>query len=127
MLKSFKKIIKKIKMNLFYNKVINSLRGDQKEQTAARNAEFAQAALQTKKQQFNMDKLNAQQALNQAKIKLENAKYPTSNITDVSTYWNNISACQSAVEIAQEEVNTAQANMDYVDSLITEMFAEVTA
>lgn len=109
----------------FKKTVVEKLTQDNKEQIATRNEGKAIAAVSVQIAKLNGKKVDDTTKLEDAKLRLEDYKYPITAISDTEAYINGIKYAEADVTKAEEELEKTEHSIKYWEELLAEFKTEV--
>lgn len=108
------------KINSYVKEVMARIKGDDDKVTAERNYRKATSAVTGQLASLASKKVDAQIKVEEAKEKLQNAKYPTTVIGDISDYIRSIASKQEKLDSAEEELADVESSLKFFEELNTE-------
>lgn len=108
------------KLESFVKEVMARLKGDDDKVVAERNHRLANAAVKGQLSSLDGKLVEAEVSLEKANEELKAAKYPTTLISDSSSYIRNIDAKQQKADEALEELEDIQSSIEYFNGLYKE-------
>lgn len=115
------------KVSNFIKQVIAMAKGDEATVIAAKNERKAISSLKGQIASLEGKKVDAENAVEEAKEALHAAKFPTVQIADSKHYLDNIRTKKAAVDAAQEELDAIEDSIEYWTELHDEFGKEEEA
>lgn len=111
------------KLSNFAKEVMSRLKGDENGVIAAKNERKATSAINGQLAALKAKQVDDENAVEEAKETLSNAKYPTTLITDNKNYLQNIKYAQEAFDNATETLKQTNDSIAYFEALLKEFEA----
>lgn len=108
------------KITNFVKEVTARLKGDENGVIAAKNERKATSALNGQLAALKAKQVDDENAVEEAKDKLAEAKYPTTLIQDNKQYLTNIKYAQEAFDYATETLKQTNDSISYFEALLKE-------
>jgi hypothetical protein len=108
----------------FLKEVIARVKGDQAEVVAQKNYRKATSAINSQLATLKAKEVDDEAAVDQAKENLDNAKFPTTLISDNKYYVGDIKKQFDALEQAKETLTATRDSIKYFESLLVEFDVE---
>jgi hypothetical protein len=108
----------------FVREVTARLKGDEAGVVAAKNARKAESALKGQIAALEAKLVDDESTVEDRKEALQNAKFPTTPITDNQNYIQNIRRAQEGVDSAEETVADTKFSIEYFQGLLVEFDKE---
>lgn len=105
------------KVTNFYNECKARITGDQDEVIILRNERKANSGLKNQLASLDLEKVNAEEQIENAKEKLADAKFPKTPIEDVSSYLQSVKDAQQEVDNAVEALEDIEESIAYWSNL----------
>lgn len=108
------------KGKLFVAQVVARLKGDDAEVLAAKIARKALSAVDAQLAALRAKEVDLEGALEDANERLTEAKFPTTMITDNSSYIRGIQAAQESKDQAETNLEDVKTSIKYFEALLKE-------
>jgi prefoldin subunit 5 len=107
----------------YVKQVIAKLKGDESEVVAEKN--FRKAVSSVKQQIGGLEnkQVDLESSLEEAQERLDNAKYPTTLISNSQSFTQSIATAQERVDNAQAELDATKKSITFFKGLLTEFEA----
>lgn len=106
------------KGQLFIKQVVARLKGDDAEVQAAKISRKVLSAVDGQLAALRAKEVDMENALEDAKEALDNAKYPTVVFTNNQNYIQNIQSAQTNYDRAEEELTSVKESITYFENLL---------
>ena len=113
------------KAQLIFKQVVGKLTGDDNEVKAAKIARKAISSVESEIASLDYKKLEAEEELEYAQERLEDAKFPTFLIDDRKAYLTSIQGAYERVQKAQEKLDNIVESKKFFENLLDEFIKEV--
>jgi len=111
------------KLTNFVKEVTARLKGDENGVIAAKNERKATSAINGQLAALRAKQVDDENAVEEAKDKLADAKYPTTLITDNKSYLQTIKYAQEAFDNATDTLKQTNDSIAYFEALLKEFEA----
>jgi len=111
----------------FAKEILSRLKGDEQGVIAAQNERKANSALLGTIAALNAKVVDQEELVKDAEDALQEAKYPTTKITDNGSYVSKIQQKQALLDNAKEELENTTKSLSYWNTLVAEFTAQVEA
>lgn len=108
------------KGKLFIAQVVAKLKGDDNQELAAKIARKGLSAVDAQLAALRAKEVDLEGSLEDANDALNNAKFPTTMITDNSAYIRGIQAAQERKDQAETNLKDVQDSLTYFENLLKE-------
>lgn len=111
-------------MNTFVKEVVARLKGDNAEVLASQNERKAKSGFKQQLSSLEAKQVDDEIRVAEALDAVQNAKYPTSKIENVSDYLTGISKAQAVLVDAQERLDATTESIKVWSALEAETFGQ---